>query len=142
MIPWQPLARRKRCLESSRAAVCAAPEAKVQERKAPGSAPSSAVSRSSDSSGYLSREGGRGSRVGSAGASLSRTSTAPLRKLVHTASSSSLKNQSSRVGSAGASQEAEFQAWKRRKDYDPLAAARKSSSPVAGLRSNEAPGGG
>jgi len=114
----------------------------TSERKAPGSAPSSAVSRSSDSSGYLSREGGRGSRVGSAGASQSRTSTAPLRKLVHTASSSSLKNQSSRSSSSLTSREAEFQAWKRRKDYDPLAAARKSSSPAAGLRSNEAPGGG
>merc|ERR550534_959933 len=114
----------------------------TSERKAPGSAPSSAVSRSSDSSGYLSREGGRGSRVGSVGASQSRTSTAPLRKLVHTASSSSLKNQSSRSSSSLTSREVEFQAWKRRKDYDPLAAARKSSSPAAGLRSNEAPGGG
>merc|ERR1719189_295482 len=83
-------------------------------RKAPGSAPSSAVSRSSDSSGYLSREGGRGSRVGSAGPTQSRTSTAPLGKLVHTASSSSLKNQSSRSSSSLTSREAEFQAWKRR----------------------------
>jgi len=78
--------------------------------------------------------------VGSAGASHSRTSTAPLRKLVHTASSSSLKNQSSRSSSSLTSREAEFQAWKRRKDYDPLAAARKSSSPAAGLRSGEGPG--
>ena len=129
-------------------------------------------SRSSDSSGYLSREGGRGSRVGSAGPTQSRspstssqlaflmessnnmtinliiiqtrTSTAPLRKLVHTASSSSLKNQSSRSSSSLTSRshhnfhqddkdnhvgdrEAEFQAWKRRKDYDPLAAARWKS---------------
>ena len=105
---------------------------------------------------------------------ISRTSTAPLRKLVHTASSSSLKNQSSRSSSSLTSRftiltsvtelhcseddfenddqygdnsddnnndddngndddndnntvddrEAEFQAWKRRKEYDPLAAAR------------------
>ena len=58
-----------------------------------------------------------------------RTAPAPLRKLVHTASSSSLKLQAARSTSSLTSREAEFQAWKRRKEYNPLAAARKTSSP-------------
>lgn len=48
---------------------------------------------------------------------------------MHTASSSSLKLQGARSTSSLTSREAEFQAWKRRKEYNPLAAARKTSSP-------------
>lgn len=57
------------------------------------------------------------------------TSTTPLRRLAHTNSSSSLQGKSNRSSSSLTSKEAEFQAWKRRKDYDPRkAAARPSSS--------------
>merc|ERR1719410_950482 len=77
------------------------------------SAPGSAKSRSSGSSGYISR------------------GTEPLRRLAHTNSSSAIKpkqSSSNRSSSSLTSKEAEFQAWKRRKNYDPMKAASKSSS--------------
>lgn len=99
------------------------------------SAPSSAKSRSSDSSGYLSRnEGGQlsgRSKFSGTSNQASKTAPGPLRKLVHTNSSSSLQIHSSRSSSSLTSKEAEFQAWKRRKNYDPLksSGARKTSNP-------------
>ena len=57
------------------------------------------------------------------------SSSTPLRRLAQTNSSSSLQGKSNRSTSSLTSKEAEFQAWKRRKDYDPRkAAARPSSS--------------
>jgi len=57
------------------------------------------------------------------------SSSTPLRRLAQTNSSSSLQGKSNRSSSSLTSKEAEFQAWKRRKDYDPRkAAARPSSS--------------
>jgi len=108
------------------------------------SAPSSAKSRSSESSGYQSRSADsraeklrRETRTnsGSTPTSRSTTSTNPLRRLAHTNSSSSIKAQSTsnRSSSSLTSKEAEFQAWKRRKNYDPMKAAgnRPSSSKEA-----------
>eukprot|EP00092_Neocalanus_flemingeri_P103549 GFUD01132533.1.p1 GENE.GFUD01132533.1~~GFUD01132533.1.p1 ORF type:complete len:522 (-),score=129.92 GFUD01132533.1:691-2256(-) len=80
------------------------------------SAPSSATSRSSKSSGYLSRGGEKSKQSEREPASYTaRTAPVPLRKLVHTNSTSSLKVQSNRSTSSLTSNEAEFQAWKRRK---------------------------
>merc|ERR1719158_242625 len=57
-----------------------------------------------------------------------RTAPTPLRKLAHTNSTSSLKVQSNRSSSSLTSKEAEFQAWKRRKNYDPLKSASRNST--------------
>ena len=65
---------------------------------------------------------------------MTRAVTAPLRRLAHTNSSSAIKpkqSASSRSSSSLTSKEAEFQAWKRRKNYDPMKAASKSSSSKA-----------
>jgi len=126
---------------SSAAAAAAAAAVPSNKKLQPGSAPNSAVSRSSDSSGYLSRtdtsrQSGRGKATSTGG-----SRPAPLRKLVHTGSSSSLKMQASRSSSSLTSKEAEFQAWKRRKNYDPMkAAGRKSSSPAT-ANTNRGTGG-
>ena len=96
---------------------------KLSLKKATGlrqSAPNSAKYRSSESSGYLSRSGEKSKQ--SDGRETSTTPT-PLRKLAHTNSTSSLKVQSNRSSSSLTSKEAEFQAWKRRKNYDPLKSA-------------------
>ena len=89
------------------------------------SAPNSAKSRSSESSGYMSRGGEKSKRPGGREAATltARTAPTPLRKLAHTNSTSSLKVQSNRSSSSLTSKEAEFQAWKRRKNYDPLKSA-------------------
>ena len=89
------------------------------------SAPNSAKSRSSESSGYMSRSGEKSKRPTGREASSYAATTAPtpLRKLAHTNSTSSLKVQSNRSSSSLTSKEAEFQAWKRRKNYDPLKSA-------------------
>ena len=72
------------------------------------------------------------SRPSSSTTPVSRSSTNPLRRLAHTNSSSSIKaqSQSNRSSSSLTSKEAEFQAWKRRKNYDPMksASSRPSSS--------------
>ena len=54
----------------------------------------------------------------------------PLRKLTHTVSSSSLQTSpaGNRSSSSLTSREAEFQAWKRRKNYDPLKSAASRSN--------------
>ena len=72
------------------------------------------------------------------------TTTTPLRRLAHTNSSSSLQGKSNRSSSSLTSKELEFQAWKRRKDYDPRkAAARPSSSrKVSGGSSHSGGAGG
>ena len=96
---------------------------KVSLKKATGlrqSAPNSAKSRSSESSGYLSRSGEKSKQSGGRETS---TGPTPLRKLAHTNSTSSLKVQSNRSSSSLTSKEAEFQAWKRRKNYDPQKSA-------------------
>ena len=89
------------------------------------SAPNSAKSRSSESSGYLSKNGEGSKRsVGREVTSYTaRTAPVNMRKLAHTNSTSSLKVQSNRSSSSLTSKEAEFQAWKRRKNYDPLKSA-------------------
>ena len=98
------------------------------------SAPGSAKSRSSGSSGYISRGTERLRRQeaerSSSATPVSRAVTAPLRRLAHTNSSSAMtpKQSSNRSSSSLTSKEAEFQAWKRRKNYDPMKAASKSSS--------------
>lgn len=94
------------------------------------SAPNSAKSRSSESSGYMSRSGEKSKRsAGREAASFTaRTAPTPLRKLAHTNSTSSLKVQSNRSSSSLTSKEAEFQAWKRRKNYDPLKSASRNST--------------
>ena len=94
-------------------------------------APGSAKSRSSGSSGYISR--GTEARPNSGTSPVSRSVTAPLRRLAYTNSSSSIKPKqySNRSSSSLTSKEAEFQAWKRRKNYDPMKAASKSSSSKA-----------
>ena len=56
------------------------------------------------------------------------SSSTPLRRLAQTNSSSSLQGKSNRSSSSLTSKEAEFQAWKRRKDYDPRKAAARPSS--------------
>ena len=89
------------------------------------SAPNSAKSRSSESSGYMSRSG-ENSKQSSRREALgftARTAPTPLRKLAHNNSTSSLKVQSNRSSSSLTSKEAEFQAWKRRKNYNPLKSA-------------------
>ena len=103
------------------------------------SAPGSAKSRSSGSSGYISRGTERLRRTeaverpSSSSTPVTRAVTAPLRRLAHTNSSSAIKpkQSSSRSSSSLTSKEAEFQAWKRRKNYDPMKAASKSSSSKA-----------
>ena len=103
------------------------------------SAPGSAKSRSSGSSGYISRGTERLRRTeaverpSSSATPVTRAVTAPLRRLAHTNSSSAIKpkQSSSRSSSSLTSKEAEFQAWKRRKNYDPMKAASKSSSSKA-----------
>ena len=98
------------------------------------SAPGSAKSRSSGSSGYISRGTERLRRQEEAATPVTRAVTAPLRRLAHTNSSSSIKpkqSSSNRSSSSLTSKEAEFQAWKRRKNYDPMKAASKSSSSKA-----------
>lgn len=100
----------------------------------PASAPGSAKSRSSGSSGYISRGTERLRRQEEAATPVTRAVTAPLRRLAHTNSSSAIKpkqSSSSRSSSSLTSKEAEFQAWKRRKNYDPMKAASKSSSSKA-----------
>merc|ERR1719410_1917451 len=95
------------------------------------SAPGSAKSRSSGSSGYISRGTERLRRQEEAATPVTRAVTAPLRRLAHTNSSSAIKpkqSSSNRSSSSLTSKEAEFQAWKRRKNYDPMKAASKSSS--------------
>merc|ERR1719431_2394761 len=94
------------------------------------SAPNSAKSRSSESSGYMSRSGEKSKRSAGREASsyTARTAPTPLRKLAHTNSTSSLKVQSNRSSSSLTSKEAEFQAWKRRKNYDPLKSASRNSA--------------
>ena len=89
------------------------------------STPNSAKSRSSESSGYRSKSGEKNKWSGGREASslTARTAPTPLRKLAHTNSTSSLKVQSNRSSSSLTSKEAEFQAWKRRKNYDPLKSA-------------------
>ena len=89
------------------------------------SGPSSAKSRSSESSGYMSRSGEKSKRSVARESSnyAARSAPNPLRKLAHTNSTSSLKVQSNRSSSSLTSKEAEFQAWKRRKNYDPLKSA-------------------
>ena len=77
------------------------------------------------------------------GQATSTTSTTPLRRLAHTNSSSSLQGKSNRSSSSLTSKELEFQAWKRRKDYDPRkAAARPSSSRKVSAGSSQGGGGG
>ena len=101
------------------------------------SAPSSAKSRSSESSGYQSHS--RSDKIkkeprssSTTPSSSSRpTSSHPLRRLAHTNSSSSMKAQSqssNRSSSSLTSKEAEFQAWKRRKNYDPIKSASRHGS--------------
>jgi len=98
------------------------------------SAPSSAKSRSSESSGYISRSADSRADKLRKEARPSSTSTTPrasnpLRRLAHTNSSSSVKaQQSNRSSSSLTSKEAEFQAWKRRKNYDPIKSASRPSS--------------
>jgi len=94
------------------------------------SGPSSAKSRSSESSGYMSRSGEKSKRSVARESSnyAARSAPNPLRKLAHTNSTSSLKVQSNRSSSSLTSKEAEFQAWKRRKNYDPLKSATRNSS--------------
>jgi len=94
------------------------------------SAPNSAKSRSSESSGYMSRSGEKSKQpvVRDATNYTARTAPVPLRKLAHTNSTSSLKVQSNRSSSSLTSKEAEFQAWKRRKNYDPLKSSRTSTA--------------
>ena len=77
------------------------------------------------------------------GQTTSNTSTTPLRRLAHTNSSSSLQGKSNRSSSSLTSKELEFQAWKRRKDYDPRkAAARPSSGRKVSAGSSQSGGGG
>ena len=85
----------------------------------------SAKSRSSESSGYMSRSGENSKQSSRREASgfIARTAPTPLRKLAHNNSTSSLKVQSNRSSSSLTSKEAEFQAWKRRKNYNPLKSA-------------------
>ena len=89
------------------------------------SAPTSAKSRSSESSGYISRRGEKSKTFVREETSsyTARTPPVPVRKLAHTNSTSSLKVQSNRSSSSLTSKEAEFQAWKRRKNYNPLKSA-------------------
>jgi len=103
------------------------------------SAPNSAKSRSSESSGYMSRSGEKSKRSAGREASsyTARTAPTPLRKLAHTNSTSSLKVQSNRSSSSLTSKEAEFQAWKRRKNYDPLKSASRNST-TSSSRNNSA----
>ena len=84
------------------------------------SEPASAKSRSSESSGYISKSEEKGKRVEGQDTYITQVS---LRKLAHTNSTSSLKVQSNRSSSCLTSKEAEFQAWKRRKNYSPLKSA-------------------
>lgn len=73
----------------------------------------------------------------------SASSSTPLRRLAHTNSSSSLQGKSNRSSSSLTSKELEFQAWKRRKEYDPRkAAARPSSSRKVSAGSSQSAGGG
>merc|ERR1740128_1364886 len=106
----------------------------------------SAKSGSSDSSGYFSRSGGgrfsmRGGPNKGAGGRL--PTMKPQSKLLTTQSASDIKN-SSRSSSL-TSKEAEFQAWKRRKNYDPLKSAaaatstRKTSSPKSAYSPSPTP---
>jgi len=107
----------------------------------------SAKSGSSDSSGYFSRsDGGRFSMRGgpNKGAGGRLPTMKPQSKLLTTQSASDIKN-SSRSSSSLTSKEAEFQAWKRRKNYDPLKSAaaatstRKTSSPKSAYSPSPTP---
>ena len=101
------------------------------------SAPSSAKSRSSGSSGYVSRSFDSRPDRPSSSSTPSRPSSGPAarRSLAQSStrasSASGGPRGSSRSTSSLTSKEAEFQAWKRRKDYNPMksASSRQSKEP-------------